>query len=101
MTDNRIGYVEVPSSPLVPDRSPARLGYRDMGEGPALVFLHGGWGYDIYAFDRQAAALSGTYRILAPDRSGYGRSGEIRIQPVDFHERAARETLALLDAVSP
>ena len=63
------------------------------------MFLHGGWGYEVYPFDQQIAGLSGRYRILIPDRSGHGRSSPIGGLPVDFHQLAARETLLFLDAL--
>ncbi len=69
------------------------------GAGTPLLFLHGGWGYEIYPFDRQIAALAETHRIVIPDRTGYGGSGVLRTQHADFHQRAAEETLALLDAL--
>jgi len=34
--------IDLPCSPLAPDRSPVRIRYRDAGEEPAIVFLHGG-----------------------------------------------------------
>src|SRR5262245_34641951 len=77
----------------------ARIYYRESGGGPPLVFLHGGWGYEVYDFGRQIAALSSRRHILIPDRSGYGRSPQITSLPVDFHQRAAEETLRFLDAL--
>jgi pimeloyl-ACP methyl ester carboxylesterase len=62
-----------------------------------LVVLHGGWGARFYPFDRQSAALN--RRVIMPDRTGYGTSGTIEVQPVDFHQRAADETLAVLDGL--
>ena len=92
--------VSLPTSPLAPGVSPVAIHYRDIGHGaPPLVILHGGWGYDIYAFDRQIAALSGTHRIVIPDRTGYGGSGRLAVQEADFHDRAAGETFAVLDAL--
>jgi pimeloyl-ACP methyl ester carboxylesterase len=91
--------VLIPASPLAPGRSPVRIGVRDAGTGAPLVFLHGGWGYAIYPFDRQMAALGRDRRVLAPDRTGYGASGALDVQPVDFHQRAAEETAAVLDAL--
>jgi len=94
----------IPRSPLAPDRSPVRIGYRDSADHRepdrenVLVVLHGGWGAGIYPFDRQIAALD-RHRVIRPDRTGYGRSGPIERQPVDFHQRAAGETLAVLDAL--
>jgi pimeloyl-ACP methyl ester carboxylesterase len=92
--------VALPASPLAPGVSPVPIHYRDIGAGPPLVVLHGGWGYEIYPFDRQIAALSRTHRILIPDRTGYGRSGRLATQEVDFHQRAAEETFAFIDALA-
>ncbi len=92
-------FVDLPSSPLLPDRHPVRLRYREYGAGRPLLFLHGGWGYEIYPFDRQIAALDDRVRIIIPDRTGYGRSPRMHSLPPDFHDRAAGETVALLDAM--
>src|SRR5207247_4257309 len=82
-----------------------RIYYRDAGEGPPLVFLHGGWGYEVYPFDRQIAALCPSRRVVIPDRTGYGRSPSTgsssthdRLETT-FHERAAEETRALIDTL--
>ena len=97
-------HLSIPRSPLAPDRSPVRIGYRDSANDRephrtnVLVVLHGGWGAGIYRFDRQIAALD-RHRVIMPDRTGYGESGTIDVQPVDFHQRAADETLAVLDAL--
>lgn len=96
MTD---GYVDLHASPLAPGRSPVRIRYRDAGSGPPVLFLHGGWGYEFYPFDRQASVLDAHHRVLIPDRTGYGRSGVLDMQPPDFHRRAAEETLGTLDAL--
>ena len=74
--------------------------YREAGAGFPLLILHGGWGYEVYPFDRAIEALSGRFRILIPDRSGYGRSTPISKLPVDFHQRAAAETIRFLDALN-
>ncbi|HWN10736.1 MAG TPA: alpha/beta hydrolase [Pyrinomonadaceae bacterium] len=92
------------SSPLVSDRSPVEIFYRDEGDsdGPPLVLLHGGWGYSFNPFDRQVEKLRDDYRIICPDRSGYGgsiRLGELDDLPTDFHYRAAIETLSVMDAL--
>ena len=63
------------------------------------MFLHGGWGYEIYPFDRQIGAIGDKLRILIPDRTGYGRSMRLSNVPTDFHARAAIETVRLLDAL--
>jgi pimeloyl-ACP methyl ester carboxylesterase len=77
----------------------ARIYCRDTGTGLPLVFLHGGWGYEVYPFDRQIEALGGRYRIIIPDRTGYGRSPRITSLPPDFHRLAAAETIQVLDAL--
>jgi 3-oxoadipate enol-lactonase len=87
------------SSPLAPGRSGVRIHYRDAGDGPPAVILHGGWGYDAYPFDHQIAALASCHRIVIPDRTGYGRSEPIDALATDFHQSAAEETLAVIEAL--
>ncbi len=95
----RVPFIDVAGSPLAPGVSPVRLHYRDAGVGPPIVFLHSGWGYEIYPFDRQLPAFAPRHRIVCPDRSGYGRSTAIESLPPDFHLRAADETRTLIDAL--
>ena len=93
-------YSSLQSSPLVPRTSPVKIYYRDEGKGLPLLFLHGGWGYGIYPFNRQIGALRDEYRMIIPDRGGYGRSTRIlQDLPSDFHYRAATETLIFLDSL--
>ena len=93
-------FVELRSSPHACGVSPVQIHYRDVGGGRLVVFLHGGWGYGVYPIERQIGALQGQVRLVVPDRSGHGRStsfsGEL---PIDFHRRAAEETLLVLDAL--
>ncbi|HMD39263.1 MAG TPA: alpha/beta hydrolase [Candidatus Acidoferrum sp.] len=92
--------IELLQSPHAPGHSPITIYYREFGSGKPLVFLHGGWGYGVYPFDKQIEALQKEYRILIPDRSGYGRSTRVLEEmPLDFHNRAAAETIAFLDAL--
>jgi pimeloyl-ACP methyl ester carboxylesterase len=92
--------LELLHSPHAPNLSPVTIFYREYGRGKPLVFLHGGWGYGVYPFDRQIEALEKEYRILIPDRTGYGHSTRVPGEmPLDFHRRAAAETLAFLDAL--
>lgn len=93
------------SSQLLPGRSPIEIHYRDesddSGAAP-LILLHGGWGYSLNPFNRQIEKLRHGFRVICPDRSGYGRSahlGEFDNLPADFHYRAAAETLSLLDSL--
>ena len=76
--------------------------YRDEGEGVPVVLLHGGWGFGLNPFHRQIKKLRRGFRVVCPDRSGYGRSthlGDADDLPLDFHYRAARETLSFLDSL--
>ena len=92
--------LELVHSPHAPGVSPVTIYYREFGSGRPLVFLHGGWGYALYPLDHQIAAFQRDYRILIPDRSGYGHSTRVEGEmPLDFHRRAAGETIAFLDAL--
>jgi pimeloyl-ACP methyl ester carboxylesterase len=92
-----MGLVEI-ASPLVPG-GPAHIHVRESGRGPPLVVLHSGWGWEAYPFDRQVEALSGEFRIVAPDRTGYGGSPRLATVEDGFHQAFARETLAVMDAL--
>jgi len=92
--------LDLPESPYAPGISPVNIYYRAFGSGTPLIFLHGGWGYEVYPFNRQVAAFQNQFRILIPDRSGYGHSSRVAgDMPLDFHRRAADETIAFLDAL--
>ena len=85
-------FVVVENSPLA--QRTAEIHYREFGSGTPLVFLHGGWGYHIFPINSQLPALK-SYRVLVPDRSGYGLSTKPAEFGGDFHLRAAQETLGL------
>ncbi len=93
-------FVELKNSPHADGVRPVRIHYREAGGGRALIFLHGGWGYGVYPIERQIEAWQERVRFIVPDRSGHGQSsrfpGEL---PLDFHRRAAEETLLVLDAL--
>jgi pimeloyl-ACP methyl ester carboxylesterase len=95
----KLSVVELTASPLAPGVSPVRIRYREYGRGAPLLFLHGGWGYEVYPFDRQIAALASHWHIVIPDRSGYGGSSPIADLDPGFHLAAAGETLALADTL--
>jgi len=91
--------IELARSPHAPGVESVTIHYREFGNGKPLVILHGGWGYAVYPFDRQIEEFSKQFRILIPDRSGYGRSSRLDGDvPLDFHQRAAQETFSFLDA---
>ena len=52
----------------------ARLRLRDEGAGAAVVFVHG-WTLDLDAWEPQAVALAGSFRVVRYDRRGFGLSG--------------------------
>jgi len=93
-------FVKLKNSPHAAGVRPVPIHYREVGSGRPVVFLHGGWGYGVYPIDRQMVALAGRVRFVVPDRSGYGRSARF-LGPmlIDFHRRAAEETLLVLDAL--
>jgi pimeloyl-ACP methyl ester carboxylesterase len=94
-----VPFLDIAQTPLAPGVSPARVHYRNIGRGSPIVILHGGWGYDMYPFDRQIAALAPRHQLVIPDRSGYGESTPIRSLPSDFHRRAVEETRLVLGAL--
>ncbi|MFZ2508492.1 MAG: alpha/beta hydrolase [Steroidobacteraceae bacterium] len=69
------------------------LRYRDAGEGPAIVFIHG-WTLDLELWEPQAARMSGSMRVLRHDRRGFGKSTGRPDPGAD-----AGDLLALLDHV--
>jgi len=79
---------------------PAQLRVRDLGTGPAVAVLHGGWGYRVYPYDRELQALSARQRVVAPDRVGYGGSSPADSVPPRHQERMAEETMLMLDALA-
>ena len=92
-------FITLGYSPLA--GGPAEIHYREFGSGDSgvpLVFLHGGWGYEIYPIDAQLELIRHA-RVLIPDRSGYGRSTKPAAFSIDFHRRAAEETLQVLDSL--
>src|ERR1700730_13539010 len=93
-------YSSLQTSPLVSGISPVQIYYRDEGEGEPLLFLHGGWGYEMYPFAPQTDTLCDDHRVIIPDRSGYGRSTRLAgdVQS-DFHYRAATETLSFKNSL--
>ena len=88
--------LDLESSPLAGGRS-VTISYRRGGQGPALVFLHGGWGYDFYPID--TAMLSSAHTLVIPSRSGYGLSSPLDRFPPHFHHCAVIETLDVLEAL--
>lgn len=89
-------FISIQNSPLA--RRAVELHYREFGAGKPLIFLHGGWGYHVYPINKQLHLLH-DFRVLIPDRSGYGLSTKPAEFSVDFHVRAAEETFSFMDAL--
>ncbi len=66
----------------------ARLRYRDEGQGPALILIHG-WMLDLDMWEAQAAALSAAYRVIRLDRRGFGLSSGMPSLARDVDDLAA------------
>ncbi|MCF8482457.1 MAG: alpha/beta hydrolase [Rhodospirillum sp.] len=54
-----------------------RLNYLAVGEGPPVLLLHG-WPQTSHAWRHVIPALSGEFRVIAPDLPGMGRSSKLR-----------------------
>lgn len=73
------------------------LTYRQSGSGPAVVLLHG-FPLSHAIWEHQIAALSGTYRVIAPDLPGMGGSALLPEGEASM-ARYAREVLNLVDSL--
>lgn len=51
----------------------ARLYYEESGQGKPLIFLHGA-SWDLHQWDRQIKHFSSSYRVIALDARGHGKS---------------------------
>ena len=85
-----------PAADAYVDVERTHLRYRDAGEGPTVVFLHG-LGATLETWDRVTPALHPGHRTIALDLKGFGWSS----RPAgDYSPRAqARLVLAFLDEV--
>ena len=73
------------SPPRFIDTDGARLCYRDDGDGPPVVLIHG-WLLDSTLWAAQAAAWSSRFRVLRIDRRGCGDSTGTPSLAEDAHE---------------
>jgi pimeloyl-ACP methyl ester carboxylesterase len=92
-------FIKLSKSVFLENSSPTTLYYREYGSGMPLVFLHSGWGYEVYNFEKQIELLQKDFRIIIPDRSGYGRSTKLDSLPEEFHSLAAKEMQDFLAAL--
>jgi pimeloyl-ACP methyl ester carboxylesterase len=75
------------------------LYYTEHGQGAPLLLLHAGWGLAVNGYSYQESALTDAFRMMVPDRRGYGGSTRVPKLEADFHWQAARDMFALLDAL--
>jgi pimeloyl-ACP methyl ester carboxylesterase len=74
------------------------IGYRELGDGPAVMLLHG-WPTSSYLWRNVMPAMAAGNRVIAPDLPGFGVSDK----PVDatydfaYFERALDGLLGVLD----
>ncbi len=73
------------------------LHYTTHGHGEPLLLIHGGWGLGVNGFHFQEKALARDFRLIVPDRRGYGRSTHVHGFDADFHWQHADDMLKLLD----
>jgi len=70
------------------------MAYRDIGEGPTLVLLHGFTGTG-EAWNPYLETLSTSHRLIVPDLRGHGRS--LNPSGVFTHKELAQDVFNLLD----
>ena len=79
-----------------------RIAYQRRGDGPSLVLLHGGFGFDSRSWRRQIDSLSDEFAVVAWDAPGSGQSSDPpeTFRLPDFADCLA-EFIAALGLVSP
>jgi valacyclovir hydrolase len=76
------------------------LHYEDLGAGAPIVLLGGTLGTAYGDFSKQLSAFSDDFRVIAPERRGYGGSRPpLRDYPDDFYQRDADDMAAMLDCL--
>ena len=70
----------------------------EAGEGPAVVFLHGGDG-EAVTWAPLIAQLQDSLHLYGPDRPGFGLSNRFDYRSVDLRRHAGEFTVSLLDAL--
>ncbi len=75
------------------------LHYTTHGHGEPLLLIHGGWGLGVNGFHYQEKTLTDAYRLIVPDRRGYGRSTHVYGFDAGFHWQHAANLLKFLDVL--
>jgi pimeloyl-ACP methyl ester carboxylesterase len=85
--------------PKVVEANGIPIALHDVGEGPAVVLLHG-FPSLAYAWRRQIPALAGAgWRVIAPDLRGSGRTGPHGEVGAYSLRNLSRDVLGVLDAL--
>jgi pimeloyl-ACP methyl ester carboxylesterase len=72
--------------------------YREAGQGPVLILIHG-LGSSSEAWQRNMESLGKSYRVIAIDLPGYGKSDKPKADySVEYHTRVVAEFLEHLGA---
>lgn len=71
-----------------------KMAYTDTGAGRPVVFIHG-YPFNRSLWNEQIAALSGSYRVIAPDLRGFGESDSS--DGTSTMNRLAQDVALLLD----
>jgi len=82
--------------PRVEASDGTELFYADVGSGPPIVLVHGGF-MSHRVWDYQIEILAEHYRIIAPDLSGHGDSEKPYVQYTP--KRFARDVATVIDAI--
>ena len=77
----------------------ARLHFRDIGEGPSIVVLHGGPDFDDDYLLPELDRLADRFRVIYYDQRGRGRSAD-GVRPDDVTVESEMDDLDHLRAIS-
>ena len=78
------------------DNSGVKIHYQDVGQGPAMVFLHE-YGGDHRSWEEQAAHFSNTYRCLVVSARGYPPSDVPEDESLYGQDIAIADAFAVMD----
>jgi len=77
----------------------AHIHYEAIGQGPAILCVHGLWSsHRAYVDGGWVAALSNAYRLLLPDVRGHGQSDKPHLAAAYALDEMVADMLAVLDA---
>lgn len=75
-----------------------RVYYEESGQGPALLLLHG-FGRTLEDWKPFVADLAKSYRVIAIDLPGHGRSDLMDSTEIYLHKQAAVQVMGLIEAL--